>query len=262
MPSGPLLRASSLPLLLKCSGSAYLPTLDTKSENAIKGAEWGTMVHRWKETGEIHGPDKRTESAFTRAIELSGIDRAILWPAGGTHEQAVAIRVDGNRQSLGRKPAEADAVGWVTGTDDFQWFLFDGELWIDDLKTGKYYEDRDGNQIFAQDVRSAQLRFYALAISTLLQYSGVVHVSLTHWPRLPVARRHSAPERLWTSYTTDELGVLWGQLETLFSEASAGVSGDYTLNPGDHCRFCPSKTFCLVAQPDPPPQWRTYVQSE
>lgn len=213
------------------------------------------MAHLWKETGEIHGPDKRTETAFRAALEASGIDRGALWPAGGTHEQSVALRVDGTRESSKSHPSPPDPR-WVTGTDDFQWYLYEGELWVDDLKTGKWYTDDSGAQIFPQDVRSAQLRFYALAITTLLAYSGVVHVSLTHWPRLPVARRHAEPVRLWTTYTTDELNAFWGELEALYAEVELGKTGEYTLNPGEHCRFCPSKAYCLEAAPDPEPRWK------
>lgn len=245
------LRASSLPLLTKCSGSAHLPQLATTSENAVKGAQWGTMAHNWKETGVVRGPNARTEAAFARAVELSGISRADLWPDGGWHEQSVALRVDGIREVRGTKPDPPDGR-FITGTDDFHWYLFGGELWVDDLKTGKYYEDDRGNQLYAQDVRSTQLRFYALAIVALLGYVGPVHVSLTHWPRLPVARRHLPPARLWTTYTSNELHAFWGELEALLLDVASGE-----LRPGDHCRFCPSRDYCLMAQPVPETRkWR------
>lgn len=248
------MRASSLPLLTKCSGSAYLPTDDEKSENAVKGAEWGSMVHTWKETGEVRGPDRRTETAFRKAIKLSGIDRTALWPPGGKHECGVALSVDGSRTV--RPDATLGQLGCITGTDDFQWWLLE-ELWIDDLKTGKYYEDSEtGTNLYPQDVRSAQLRFYALAIATLLGYTGRVHVSLTHWPRLPLKFRHAEPVRSWTSYHTDELSVYWGELEQLYSEIQAGHQGNLNLRPGDHCRFCPSRNYCLEAKQFETFDWR------
>lgn len=256
------MRASRLPLLTKCSGSAYLPTDDDQSENAARGAEWGKMVHTWKETGEVRGPSRRLETAFRRAVELSGIDRLSLWPAGGVHEQGVALSVDGSRQV--RPDATLGQPACITGTDDFQWWLLglgqnadDGELWIDDLKTGKYYEDFEtGSNLYPQDVRSAQLRFYATAIAALLGYTGIVHVSLTHWPRLPLKFRHAEPVRFWTTYHTDELNNYWTELEQLFQEVQAGHEGNYRLRPGDHCRFCPSRNYCLEAQQFEPFDWR------
>lgn len=250
------MRASRLPLLTKCSGSAYLPTDEEQSENARKAAEWGKMVHAWKETGEINGPSKRIENAFRTAVAASGIDRLSLWPEGGKHEQGLALSVDGSRQV---QDNATPTPGFITGTDDFQWYLLDDELWIDDLKTGKYYEDFEtGSNLYPQDVRSAQLRFYALAVATLLSYTGRVHVSLLHWPRLPVKFRHAEPVRLWTEYTTDELNNYWTELELLYAEVATGRQGNYNLNPGDHCRFCPSRNYCLEAVTFEPYNWRNH----
>lgn len=247
------MRASKLPLLTKCSGSAYLPADEEQSENARVAAEWGRMVHTWKETGEIRGFTKRARTALQKAIQLSGISRQDLWPSGGVHEQGVRLGVAGNRVV---EPTAEPAPGYITGTDDFQWWILGDELWIDDLKTGKYYATEDGSNRYPQDVRSAQLRFYALAIATLLGYTGRVHVSLTHWPRLPLEFRHAEPVRFWTEYHTDELARYWGELEALYQEIEAGHAGNYTLRPGDHCRFCPSRNYCIEAEQFEKFDWR------
>ena len=257
------LRASRLPLLTRCSGPAYLPTEEDTSENLEKANAWGHMVHHWKETGEIDGPDARTANAFRKAIKLSSIDRLAEWPSGGVHEEPIAVRVDGTRVVLSQRSTEFKELlsldGWITGTDDFHWRLVDGELWIDDLKTGKWYTDPEtGGNRYPQDVRSAQLKLYALAIAVLLDYTGVVHVSLTHWPRLPLELRHAKPVRYWTEYTTDELQAFWGELETLYATILKGREGVYALSPGDHCRFCPSRTNCLVAQEPEPTVYNHY----
>lgn len=257
-----VLRASKLPLLLKCPGSSYLPTDDTVSENTKKANDWGHMVHYWKETGEIRGPDKRTERAFLKSIEFSGIDRLSLWPDGGRHEQAVSVRADGvERCVIARHPGVGESPdSWITGTDDFHYWLFEGELWVDDLKTGKFYADQEtGENLYPQDVGSAQLKFYALAIAEILGYRGTVHVSLTHWPRLPLEHRHRPPARFWTSYSYSELVEFWGELEKLYQRHTAGKAGDYRLTPGSHCRFCPSKAYCLEAEPTPQPNYRKYT---
>lgn len=248
---------------MRCSGSAYLETVEDGSENLEKANAWGHMVHAWKETGEILGPDKRTESAFRKAVNASGVVRTELWPTGGTHESAVAVRVDGNREVRNNHTDVLGAPNWTTGTDDFHWYLLDGNLWIDDLKTGKWYDDPEepGTNRFPQDVRSPQLRLYALAISRLLDYIGVVDVSLTHWPRLPLERRHAPPVRYWTSYTKEQLDAFYGELEQLYVRIQAGLGGDFSLSPGDHCRFCPARTGCFVAQPPEPTPYRYYQRN-
>lgn len=246
------LRASRLPLLTRCSGSLYIPGAEEPNENRDIANVWGHMVHYWKETGEIRGPNKRTETALRTAIRESGIQRLSEWPSGGVHEQAVAVRVDGNRCIQSSHPTETtELLKWVTGTGDFYHFFLDGELWVDDLKTGKWYDDPEtGGNRFPQDPRSTQVRLYALAIASLLGYRGRVHVSITHWPRLPIARRHSPPVRYWDCYEWDELEAFYGELEQLYRDAEAGRKGHFNLNPGDHCRFCPARMACFVAPSD------------
>lgn len=241
------LRASRLPLLMNCAGPGYLPTEDEDHEERDKGIEWGKLVHKWKETGEIDFTNRRLGRALQTAIFESGVERLSLWPPGGVHEQPVSLRVSGVREVLAS--AEPNA-GWITGTDDFQYWMLDDTLWIDDLKTGKYYPDPEtGGNRYPQDVRSPQLRFYALGISLLLNYGGRVNVSLTHWPRLPLEYRHSKPERFWTEYTHEELLEFYGQLEKLYERIRAGNTGDFSsLSPGPHCRFCPGRNNCLVAE--------------
>lgn len=243
------LRASKLPLLTKCSGSLYIPNNETETENMKKGSEWGKMVHYWKETGEIHGPDKRTENAFRKAISVSNINRHTLWPIDGVHEQGVKLALDGSRRVHILHASPTPEAGWLTGTDDFQWWLY-GDLWIDDLKTGKAYPDEHGVNRFPQDPRSTQLRAYALAVATVLEHRGDCQVSITHWPRLPLAARRSAPHRLWTTYTRPELDAFWPELERVGEEYAKGLQGEYTLHPGDHCRFCPARQACLEAKTD------------
>lgn len=215
------------------------------------------MVHGWKETGQINGPSRRAESDFQRAILNSGIDREELWPSAGIHESAVALRVDGIREAQKHHEGVLGSPNWCTGTGDYYWRLVDDTLWVDDLKTGKVYLDDEGNNRFPQDVRSPQLRFYALALAHLNDYRGVVNVSLTHWPRLPLELRHSPPVRFWTEYHTDELYEFWTELEQLYRDASDGRAGlSFVVNPGDHCRFCPARDFCIDAQQFEPYNWR------
>lgn len=257
------MRASSLPLLMQCTGSLVLPCEETKSKNAEDGADWGTMVHHWVQTGEIKGRDTRSENAFKKAIHLSEIDRLALWPAGGHHEQALSVRVDGVREA-----SRDDTVreGWITGHYDYSYWLWQDELWIDDLKTGKYYPnplpglpgwdpDLDtGENRFPQDPDSPQLTTYALGLAELLSYTGPVNVSVTHWPRLPLARRHTSPVRFWVKHSREDLLVHWSALENTYREtkhnerAMLGHEDSLILVSGDHCRFCPARANCFVAK--------------
>src|SRR5690348_10980385 len=140
------MRGSSLPLLLKCPGSASLPTDHTKSDKAEGAADWGTMVHFWKQFGVIKGPNKRAENALQKAIQESGINRDELWPEGGVHETSMALYVGGSEWAPLPAAVLGDAAeekigqpGWITGHSDFYWRLFDGELWVNDLKTSRLY---------------------------------------------------------------------------------------------------------------------------
>lgn len=292
------LRASSLPLLMKCAGSLVLPHSESRTPEQIEkteeAADWGTMVHHWKETGEVRHENKRTATAFRKAIELSGADRHKLWP-GGRHEVAISLAVDGTRR-VESGDHRAGQAGWLTchidwddaepggdsggcGGDSGAGAVDSGldrvaprvsrgmdgtpELHVNDLKTGKRYAaDLDtGIHPFLPDPESAQLRTYGLADAALARRHGElvegVWLSITHWPRLPLAARHSYPAGLgpvW--YTWESLEQHWTELERLHADYTAGTT---ELRPGDHCRFCPSKLDCIVAQPDPPPfDWRNH----
>jgi len=256
------MRASSLPLLMKCTGAAVLPCVEGKSEAAEKAADWGTMVHYWAQTGIIRGPNKRAERALEKAIEVAGVDRLSLWPTGGVHEGALSIRVDGTREVSRR---DDDREGWITGHYDYQYWLFQDVLWIDDLKTGKFYPNPEpgderhipdiavGENRFPQDSFSPQQKTYGLALSELLSHDGPVSVSTTHWPRLPLSYRHAEPMRSWVNYSRQEMLTHWRALELIYEEscknrrAMLGHEDELVLRPGDHCRFCPVRD-CFVRQ--------------
>lgn len=221
--------------------------------------DWGKMAHYWAETGEFRGPDRRTENAFRKAVEISGIDRESYWPSGGNHEGALSLSLDGTRQA-NRDDSERD--GWLTGHYDYTHWLVDGQLWIDDLKTGKLYPNPApgylghmtnlaiGENRFPPSVTSPQMKMYALGLSKLLSYDGPVLVSLTHWPRLPLTARHALPTRTHTEYTKAELAKFWRDLELMYSRAQhnerafLGLEEELRLQPGEHCKFCPVRD-CL-----------------
>lgn len=214
------------------------------------------MVHHWVQTGEIRCENKRFERMLAKAIQATGINRLELWPEGGEHEGAIAIQVDGHGYGVSRDDTPRE--GWITGHFDYQYWMLDGELWIDDLKTGKWYpnppkgdlrnnpELAEGENRFPQNPLSTQIKTYALGLSELLEYRGGVNVSVTHWPRLPTVYRHRAPQRIWGYWTHQALMQHWNDLETLYWTYRHNT-GDL-LVPGDHCRFCPARSNCFAAK--------------
>src|SRR5687767_6728827 len=87
-----LVRASSLDLFLACNGAwnlQYAPVSDDYLEKRKnEGAEWGTMVHTWKQTGKIEHRSKRTAASFKKRV--AGVSRLDYWDYRGWHEVGVA----------------------------------------------------------------------------------------------------------------------------------------------------------------------------
>ncbi len=216
---------------------------DIKSEAASVAADWGTMVHHWAETGEIHSPRENLPPLFRKKLEQSGVRREQWWPEGMTHETALAVnplreyrqKADGDR---GAKEEWKAAFGddWCTGTGDGHMQMFD-VLWLDDLKTGKNVTFQEYEQ---------QLKFYALGLSRVLEYRGPVHATLTWWPRYPVV---SQPSRFGRVIEQDELAVFEKQLvqlrdTILWARAGEIDIRDY-LKPGEaQCLWCPARQGC------------------
>lgn len=244
---------------MQCAGSETLPRDDRpESEESRRALAWGTAAHHWKATGEF--PEGRLGKDLRAAVESSGIDRGALWPVGGEHEVFGAVRVDGRRAAWtvggpGEDAMRADPA-WLCGTADYvgreQVAGYEcSALWVDDLKTGKFYENPNedderhdprlpvGANRFPVAADSPQLLAYALMQAVRLNYTGPVVLSITHWPRLPLERRHAPPTRTWHMTHTDALHAFWGELERTSGAASLGI-----LTPGPHCKFCPSRKFC------------------
>lgn len=238
----PFARASSLDRLLKCHGDLILGGTDEKSEYVKTAADWGTMVHHWKETGEVIVVNGRKNLAalFEKKLKLGGVKREQWWPMGMTHERAIAINpftaygqmLEGSKEEKEAWKAAHDN-NWATGTADGDYWMFD-VLAVDDLKTGRFVTEEEYIE---------QRRFYCLGISRLLEYRGPVHATLTWWPRYPVV---SQPQRFGRVFEADELNYFEKRLAKLRDDVRRAREkrDSLILVPGEHCTWCPSRNIC------------------
>lgn len=236
----PWTRASELDRAIVCPASTHLVRIRHKSEAARKAADWGTVIHDWKETGKW--PDGRVYERRQRALDAAGVSRDMLWPAdSGRHEVAFALHSK-NRivaQHVGTKE-EREAwkqtceAEWVTGTTDW-WGDYLGVPWVDDLKTGKAeYLKKDPWDHW-------QLRFYALC-AVMLTGADECMVSLTHWPQYPA---DGVPVRYWARAPREELlGMTLPLIE--HARLNALRSKEVEVEPvvGPQCTFCDCAANC------------------
>lgn len=228
-----------------------LPRTHEKSERAVIAAEWGTAVHKWKETGEF--PEGRIGTTLKKKVKESGIQPTALW-LEGLHEvplsynvvtgeaRALVLPVSSDKKDAWKAAFDGD---WVVGTADYVGLLLDTP-WVDDLKTGR--------QVDYIDYRYQQ-GFYALAWG-IFHYGGLgdVRSTITHWPKYPIK---SKPRRFGTVLVPDFLEELKGRLKTLREEVmrlrdfeDKGRRGEVVarLSDGPQCTYCPSKLACAKGQ--------------
>lgn len=262
----PFARASSLDRLLACPGGELLAALsnssDVKSAAALESADWGTMVHHWKATGEIIqvGDRENHPRLFRKKLDQGGVRREDWWPGDAEHEIGLAVdpfsryaeNREGNREALEAWKAGFDDR-WCTGTGDGCWWMFD-TLCVDDLKTGK-------NVKFEDHVE--QLRFYALGTARVMDYRGPVHATITWWPRYPVL---SQPQRFGRVIEQDELRWFEKRLSQLRDATQWARNGkidirDY-LKPGEkQCTWCPARQKCKAKEDWEQEQWESTIQT-
>lgn len=244
----PWARASALERELNCPVTGLLPQVDLRGDHVREAADWGTMAHRWKASGEVRAQPGRPshERLFREKLVRTGIRREDWWP-GGRHEVAMAVdcvrmgraaefvgdkaAVDAWRESLGNEYAagEADYVGDLFGVP-----------LIDDLKTGR----------FPPEPSSPQLRLYALGLWILLDSPDRVIASVTHWPRYPVV---SLPRRESHEYTARQLTAFWKELRLARRRKMMAIKlrlVDQQANavPGAWCLYCDGKASCTKRQ--------------
>lgn len=217
------MRASASDRTVACPYSLVAPQTLVRRTSA--SAEYGTAVHRWKETGEIpFGPDGKL---LEKKLLLSGADRGILWPMDGEHEVTFAIGlVEPSVVMYGgpRDGADSWKASWpldhLTGTADYVGAVG----WVDDLKTGR-------RPVIPAE--SMQLRSYALAgwLSAGRPARYSVMTTITQWPKYPLAAPPVRSEYALTGFDLEE------HLERL----RYAVAHTEEANIGECCTFCDAR---------------------
>lgn len=234
---------------MACPGSLVLPREEKKSERAKEAAEYGEMVHYWKETGEV--VKGRGALTLKKKLESTGANRDTLW-LGGLHEVPLAYNVSTGEAKAMVLPLEKDkrdlwkaAFGdeWVTGTADYVGLLIE-RPWVDDLKTGRRVDYHDHRY---------QQAFYSLAW-TLFQMGELTECrsTITHWPKYPINQK---PRRLGAVLDADffldfqgKLRSLRGDVMRMKEKTARGETIEGYLSDGPQCVYCPSKLACIKGQ--------------
>lgn len=208
-------------------------------------AEFGTLVHYWKETGVIQ--DGRLGLALKKKLKLTEVQRETYWHEG-LHEVPVAYNVvTGKAEALVLPVAKekrdewkaAHGDEWITGTADYVGLILDAP-WVDDLKTGKNVEYLDHRY---------QQGFYALCW-TLFQMGRLTPArsTITHWPKYPLPKK---PLRFGTVLVPEffeelqvKLAELRNSVRRLRVLKEDGMNLENRLTDGAHCIYCPSKLAC------------------
>lgn len=235
------MRGSEAGRAVICPASLVLPRVPrTPSEKRARAANWGTLVHHWKETGQTDPSwaDPRDTATLEKKLVLSGIDRETWWPSGeGRHEVTFALHLYNHELRLYDEKLTASTrdtwkLGfgpkWLTGTIDWLGNADPTIGYVDDLKTGAW----------PVDVKtSAQLRAYSLvpwvAAGCPMAWDGIV--SITAWPKY---RLDGQPSR-----TSHWLGAL-DLLETLEDLRHAEENPQQVTPTDEGCKFCDCKPLC------------------
>lgn len=235
-------RASQLDRTLQCPGHLTIPHTREMSERALDAAEYGTMVHRWAETGEVVGKKGhiKTFEKKLAVLQTNGVTRQTLWPVSGYHEVTFAYNcVDGRLGVSWLKGEDAKnakmAYGddWITGTADYVYYDRERNLYgVNDLKTGMMF-DSEPDEL-------SQLYFYLMCWQ---KYNGVRAdddglLSITHWPKYPIDAVPGYEERVIKGI---RIGKFENYIRKLHSEYRKGNS-PFLL--GSECEYCPAHADC------------------
>jgi hypothetical protein len=226
-----------------------LPRAETKSERAQEAADFGTLVHKWKETGD-EGKG-RLATTLKKKLKETGVKREEYW-YGGLHEVPLAFNVLTTESKALVLPLSSEdkdewkasfGPEWVVGTADFVGLLL-GQPWLDDLKTGREVEWLDYRY---------QQTFYLMTWTLFSEHElKPGRSTITHWPRYPIPNK---PKRFGTVLEVDDYLDFQSKLTRLYKDAAKlredkenGMDVIPRLTDGAQCVYCPAKTSCIKGQ--------------
>ena len=198
--------ASSASQLIACPGSADLeksiPGWEASVVDDTKGAKGvGTKLHAWL-----------AETSHFSASDLASLAKAL--------EYMAQLRARRRFRVLAEQSVQAEWLVSKPGTTVDVVLYTQDELHIVDWKTGK---------IPVSPIRNEQLMFYAACF---------IHLA----PRATEVRLHIIQP--WSSQGSDEWVCSAQELAEFIHRAKQAelkvLNGDTTLNPSDHCTFCPA----------------------
>lgn len=232
------------------------PAREKKRNDA---AEFGHLMHGWKETGRLKANKKYPGHIKTarNKLEKSGISRETYWPSkgpdAGIHEVTFAVNLmtkevvwyRGKRHLADKWKEKQGQVGehWLTGTID--WVVKrDGRLrLLGDLKTGKPKMDWDsyppkqtGWWVDIDD--NKQLLSYALPfwLTEGESLDWGVDTRLEHWPKYPLG---GLPHL--------EYGRISGlEVRLHLVELLEALEYPVARPTEETCRFCDGKDNCTA----------------
>jgi len=232
-----------------------LPRYDTRSEKADEAADYGTLAHWWKETGESRPAwaSAAHSKLLEEKIELTDTNRLNWWrPGSGEHEVSFAIRLHDAHMDLFhdlRSKAEAwkakfDRRLWLTGTIDWLGGAAGYSAWVDDLKTGKWEVHPD----------CKQLRSYALVpwIKAGMPSRFNVATSVTSWPKYPKWKR---PTRKWHELSALDLAEHLDDLRHAVTHPHEANPEAIYVGPFDPDKPLSICAFCPCRKPLPNSEW-------
>lgn len=231
------MRASESDRGLLCPASLVREKTGPRSINADKAANWGTLCHLWKETG-----DTENNKTLAKKLLRSGTNRESLWPKASDshghectfsiHLESLQLRVwtpKGSKYPRDHWKRRHPRNTYLTGSIDWLSKVSRKGLpelpWVDDLKTGY--------PVIAK--RSKQLRSYALVPWVMGDCATDVWVSITNWPKYPLAGK---PKRNWHLLKSADLAAHWQKLKWTINNTHIAKPSD------DACRFCLCKPDC------------------
>jgi hypothetical protein len=231
--TSPLATGSGLDRLIACDGPAFLPRIDSTSDDADRGR----AIHSFLETASASGRDVALGlSPESLRPALEALDLSRLPVDGNRYAAEVAFAYDvrsGKARELGRgigRRYECAATE-IGGTADVVALLEDDAVFVADWKSG--WSRR------APAKENTQLRFYALAAARAYGRSRAVVQII----RIMEDGATWTDEAAFDAFDLDAFALELTGLADRIDAVRAGMV-EPRLAEGPQCKWCPSFNAC------------------